>query len=326
MTKRPQVASGWTTAQIPDQSGRTILVTGANSGLGLRTAQALAARGARVVMACRNQAKAAEALTAVKEAASGPEPQVVPLDLADLASVRQCAADVLAEHPSLDVVVNNAGVMATPHRRTEQGYELQFGTNHLGHFALTGLLLPALLRAPMPRVVNVASIAHWGGVMQWKDPHMERLYLRWPAYAQSKLANLLFTSELQRRARKADVPLMAVAAHPGVATTHLYDLHDTGIRRAMLSVPMAFMKRVGQSDEMGALPQLYAATAPGVRGNDYYGAAGPLPGPFEIRGYPKRSPRSPLARNRTHARRLWELSERLTGVHYEEVNGDGSRG
>jgi len=308
---------GWTVADIPDQSGRTIVVTGANGGLGLRTAEALAGAGAEVLMACRDQAKAAAALSSVAAGAAGAAPRVVVLDLSDLSSVRACAEQVLQEVDQLDGLVNNAGVMAIPLTRTVDGFEMQFATNHLGHFALTGLLLPALLRADAARVVNVSSIAHWSGRMRWDDLNWTKRYERWLAYGQSKLANLLFTSELARRARLAGTPLVAVAAHPGVSDTNLYAA-GPGTSRSPLSSVMTLPGRfVGQPDTVGALPQLRALTDPEVRGDDFIGASRPGPGPLGFRGPPERVGRSPLARSSKDAGRLWDRSERLTGVRYE---------
>lgn len=216
MTSAPLLPRRWTAADIPDQTGKTAVITGANSGLGLRTAEALAAAGARVVLACRNEIKAAAAVEAVAAVATGPKPEVLPLDLADLTSVRRAADHVDVSVGVVDLLVNNAGVMAVPRSRTADGFDAQFGTNHLGHFALTGAILPALLRAPAPRVVTVSSLAAWGGVINPVDPNWRRLYLRWPAYSQSKLANLMFTAELDRRARAAGTTLTAVAAAPGL--------------------------------------------------------------------------------------------------------------
>ena len=302
----------WTVDDIPDQAGRTILVTGASSGLGLRSAEGLASRGARVLIGCRNPQKTAVALDAVKSVASDAAPEVVPLDLADLDDVRACAQRVAGELDHLDVLINNAGVMAIPHERTRQGFEMQFGTNHLGHFALTALLLPMLRRAHAPRVVTVSSGGHRAGRIRFNGLNWERgRYSRWFAYTQSKLANLLFSTELQRRAAAAGSDLLAVAAHPGYAATNLSSGHATGniIYRwgAKVSDPL-----FGQSDRMGALPQLYAATMPDVGPDDYWGPDGFM----EQRGWPKRVSRSGAARDVDAARRLWNASEQLTGVSY----------
>jgi len=299
--------SEWMVDDIPDQAGRTILVTGANSGLGLRSAEALASRGARVLMGCRNQEKAAVALETVKNAAADAAPEVMPLDLADLDDVRACAKQLTDKLDQLDVLMNNAGVMAIPHQRTKQGFEMQFGTNHLGHFALTGLLLPILRRADAPRVVSVSSIVHRAARIRFNDWE-EKGYSRWFPYIQSKLANLLFTSELQRRATAADADLLAVAAHPGYAATSLSSGLPTVYRLGAKVSDRLF----AQPDRMGALPQLYAATMPDVGPDDYWGPDGFM----ERRGWPKRVGRSRAASDGDAARRLWEASEKLTGITY----------
>lgn len=305
---------GWSRADIPDQSGRTVLVTGANSGLGLRTAEALAGAGARVLLACRNAEKAAAALEVVKAAATGPAPEVVPLDLGDLTSVAACAEAVDGAVERLDVLVNNAGVMAVPKRRTADGFELQLGTNHLGHFALTGRLLPTLLRAPAPRVVTVSSNAHKFGAMRWDDLNWERgRYSKWRAYAQSKLANLLFSGELQRRATAAGTRLTAAAAHPGYAATNLSAVGpQLSGNKLMYGLTRISDRVIGQSDAMGALPQLYAATMADVGPDDYFGPDGVA----EQRGHPKRVGRTRAAADVTAGARLWKASEELTGVRY----------
>jgi len=302
----------WTAADIPDQTGRTILITGANSGLGLRSAEALSAKGARVLMACRNATKAATALEAVKAKATGPAPEVVALDLSSLASVRECAEQVTSELPQLDVLMNNAGIMAVPKAKTADGFESQMGTNHLGHFALTGRLLPCLLAAPEPRVVTVSSNGHRIGRISFDDLFFDRArYSRWRAYGQTKLANLLFTSELQRRAVQHGTALTAAAAHPGYAATNLTS--GPAIGAALLKPFLALGdKLVGQPDHMGALPQLYAATMPDVGPDDYWGPDGFR----EQRGYPMRVGRSERALDEASAGRLWNRSEELTDVVY----------
>lgn len=302
----------WTAADIPDQTGTTVVITGANSGLGLRSAEALAAKGARVLLACRNAAKAATALATVQAKATGPEPEVVALDLSSLASVAECADELASALDHLDVLMNNAGIMAVPKGTTADGFESQLGTNHLGHFALTGRVLPLLLAAPEPRVVSVSSNAHKFGRMDFDDLFFEHSrYSRWRAYGQSKLANLLFTSELQRRAVEARTALTAVAAHPGYAATNLTSGPALG---AALLKPLLALgdKLVGQPDHMGALPQLYAATMPDVLADDYWG-----PDAFrEQRGHPTRVGRTARALDTEAAARLWARSEELTGVTY----------
>jgi NAD(P)-dependent dehydrogenase (short-subunit alcohol dehydrogenase family) len=304
----------WTASDIPDQNGRTVLITGANSGLGFRSAEALAAAGARVLLACRNPDKAAVALDAVKDVATGAPPDVVSLDLADLDSVHACAKQVLADVDRLDVLMNNAGVMAIPLRRTAQGFEAQLGTNHLGHFALTGLLLPALLRADAGRVVNTSSQMHRVGSMRWDDLQWERRYMKWPAYGQSKLANLLFTFELDRRAKLAGTSVVSVAAHPGYAATHLQAVGPEMSGSSIMSRVMNAANRVmAQPDTMGALPQLFGATTPSVRGGEYFGPDGP----FESRGFPTHVRASSAAMDTASAERLWNKSEQLTGVTFD---------
>jgi NAD(P)-dependent dehydrogenase (short-subunit alcohol dehydrogenase family) len=305
--------TSWTSADIPDQTGKTVLVTGANSGLGLRSAQAMASAGAHVMLACRNPVKAAEALTEVKNAARDAEPVTVPLDLADLSSVAACAEEVGHRATQLDVLMNNAGVMAIPHRDTADGFEAQFGTNHLGHFALAGRLLPLLLQAPTARVVTTSSQAHRTGKMRWDDLEWRKSYGKWRAYGQSKLANLLFAFELDRRARAANTSLVSVAAHPGYAATHLQAVGPEMSGNALMERGAAFTNRLfAQSDTQGAWPQLYAATMDDVEGATYYGPDGL----FETRGHPKLVHASRRARDASDAARLWTLSEQATGVTY----------
>ena len=292
----------WTAEDIPDQSGRRAIVTGANSGLGWHVSTELVRHGARVILACRNTERGQRALDGLLAEVPGADAELRSLDLASLDSVREFAAGV--EGP-VDLLINNAGVMAGPHRRTADGFELQFGTNHLGHFALTGLLLDRLLASPDPRVVTVSSGAHRMGKMNFDDLQSERHYWRWGAYGQSKLSNLLFATELQRRGGGR---LTSVAAHPGYAATNL---QTTGH-----AIDDLFMKVtnfvIAQSDAMGALPLLYAATME-VPGGSYVGPDGI----GEQRGHPKLVGMSGRARNEDDARRLWETSEELTGVHYD---------
>ncbi len=295
----------WKPSDMPDQSGRTALVTGANSGLGLQTSIELARKGARVLMACRNPGKAQDALATVRAAVPNAAAELVQLDLASLASIETAADDVAARLSSLDLLVNNAGVMAVPEGTTADGFETQFGTNHLGHFALTGRLLPLLLAAPAARVINVSSTAHKTGTMDFDDPMRTKKYTRWGAYGQSKLANLLFTSELDRRAAGR---LLVAAAHPGFASTHLQQGQGNRALELFMKLGNA---TIAQSDNMGAWPQLYAATMPDVHGNEYYG-----PHLLEIRGHPKKVDRTNKAKSTTDAARLWDVSEELTKVTY----------
>ena len=311
------MSQSWSPSDIPDQSGRLALVTGANSGLGLATSRELARAGARVVMACRDPDRGADALAAVLSAVPGASVELASLDLASLASVSELAGRMLAEHPSIDLLINNAGVMATPRRLTEDGFELQLGTNHLGHFALTGRLLPALLRGEGTRVVTVSSGAHRGGRINFDDLVGERRYFRWAAYGQSKLANLLFAYELERRAEADGAPLASMAAHPGYAATDLQSSGPGiggGLFAAANTAAMAVANRlIAQSADDGALPSLYAATFPGLPGGSFVGPDGP----FEARGAPRVVGSSPASKDASTAKRLWEVSEELTGVSFD---------
>lgn len=300
----------WTLDHIPDQSGRTALVTGANSGLGWQTAYGLARAGATVLLACRDTTRGQDAARRISERVQAARVSVVALDLADLASIRRAAESV--ETP-LDLLVNNAGVMALPYRQTADGFEMQLGTNHLGHFALTGLLLPALTATPTPRVVTVSSAAHAIGKINFDDLQSERRYRKWPAYGQSKLANLLFTFELARLAAAAGLPLVSAAAHPGYAATNLQQAGPKMGGGAIGGLLMRIGNAVfAQSDAMGALPTLYATTMPDVVSEEYFGPDGP----GGTRGWPTRVATKASARDLDTARRLWEVSESLTGVRY----------
>ncbi|HZE05923.1 MAG TPA: oxidoreductase [Solirubrobacteraceae bacterium] len=301
----------WTAADIPDQRGRTAIVTGANSGLGLPTARELARAGASVTLAVRDQRKGQRALASMREAVPEADLTLAGLDLADLSSVRAFAETFAGSGRSLDLLINNAGIMAAPRRETRDGFESQFGTNHLGHFALTGLLLPALLRASAARVVTVSSTLHRRGSIDFGDLQGERKYSRWGAYGQSKLANLMFCFELQRRATAAGTALRSMAAHPGYAATNLqFAAPDRFYEKAYMWIGNRLF---AQSADMGALPTLYAATAPDLPGGTYVGPGGP----GEQRGYPKVVTAAGKAYDEPAWRRLWEVSEELTGVHYE---------
>ncbi len=305
------MAAKWTAAQIPDQSGRTAVVTGANSGLGLVTACELARAGASVVLACRNLNKGERALAELRAAVPAAGARLEPLDLADLASVREFAQRLTGQLERLDLLINNAGVMAPPRRSTKDGFESQFGTNHLGHFALTGLLLELLSGASAPRVVTLSSAAHRMGSIKFHDLQRQRRYNNWLAYGQSKLANLMFCFELQRRATAAGSPLRSLAAHPGYAATNL---QFAGPTRFYEKAAMALANRLyAQSAEMGALPTLYAATVHDLPGGTFVGPDGIGEG----RGHPHIVTGAGRAYDEDAGRRLWEASERLTGVRYE---------
>jgi len=297
----------WGEAQIPDQTGRTALVTGANSGIGFEAARALAQAGATVLLGCRNPDKAGEALTKINTAVADADVRLLQLDLADLASVRSAASEVLATTTRLDLLINNAGVMALPRQQTADGFEMQFGTNHLGHFALTGLLIDRLNDTPGARVVSVSSQGHRMGRIDFDDLDATHGYRRWLRYGQSKVANLLFTYELQARLSASSASTIAVACHPGGSTTNLS--RDAG---ALMKLFQPIADRVMQPAAMGALPTLRAATDPAVQGGDYYGPDG-----FgQTTGHPVKVHSNAYSHKRDVAERLWLVSEQLTGISY----------
>jgi NAD(P)-dependent dehydrogenase (short-subunit alcohol dehydrogenase family) len=307
-------AAKWTAEQIPSQAGKTALITGANSGIGYQTAVQLARHGAHVLLGCRSAAKGQAALERLHRDAPGCSAELVLLDVASLASVRAVAEHLAARKEPLDILINNAGVMALPTRElTEDGFERQFGTNHLGHFALTGLLMPLLLAAPAPRVVTVSSLAHRSGKIEWDNLQGERVYKPRPAYNASKLANLLFARELERLSEAAGSKLVSIPVHPGVSKTNIFanSLGDSkpGLVMRMI-LPVA--EWVMQSDEAGALPTLYAATAPQAKGGEYIGPDGFM----AIKGSPVVEQPRPQALDEAVGKRLWTVSEDLTGVVY----------
>ncbi|MEY3963119.1 MAG: hypothetical protein RLZZ106_374 [Cyanobacteriota bacterium] len=294
----------WTCAEIPDQSGRTALITGANSGLGLETARALSQRGARVVVACRSQAKAEAACQELAGNACG---ELIPLELnlADLASVRRGAAAVAERHGSIDLLINNAGVMAPPRLLSAQGFELQFAVNHLGHFALTQQLLPAL--RPGARVVHVSSGASYFGRIAFDDLQGEQRYDAWAAYAQSKLANMMMALELQRRLNAQGADVRSIAAHPGLARTNLQPTSVAARGSRVEALAYRLMDPLFQSAAMGALPQLFAATATAAEPGGFYGPGGL----GNLKGYPKACRIAPAALDPAACERLWTVSEAL---------------
>jgi NAD(P)-dependent dehydrogenase (short-subunit alcohol dehydrogenase family) len=295
----------WTLDGMPRLDGRTAVVTGANRGLGLEIGAGLAAAGAKVVLACRNTAKAQGAVAEIRRRAPQARLEVIPLDLADLSSVRGFARDFGARHAALDILCNNGSAILVPPGKTRDGFETHIGTNHLGHFALTGLLLERLRRSAAARVVNTSSMAHkLTKGLDLDDLHYERRpYKEMDAYGQSKLASLSYTFELERRLRDAGLPIISVAAHPGWSNTN----PDQGT-----ALMRFFNGLIAQSAAMGALPSLYAAAAPGVEGGGYYGPGGLK----ELRGHPAPAASSDQARDAALAARLWERSEQLTGVKY----------
>ncbi|MBV7331192.1 SDR family NAD(P)-dependent oxidoreductase [Chloroflexi bacterium TSY] len=305
----------WTTENVPDLTGKTIIVTGGNSGIGFEAAKEFAHQGAQTILACRNPEKASAALAQLQTEIPNAEVEVMPLDLSSLASVRAFADAFSTRHDRLDVLVNNAGIMMIPYGTTEDGFELQVGTNHLGHFALTGLLFDLLLKTPESRVVTVSSTGHTMGDMDFDNLLYAdgKDYSPTRAYGRSKLANLLFTYELQRRLEAAKSSTTAVAVHPGGSSTNL------GNHLAEQGPHMWLLLKVGtllaQSPAMGALPTIRAAVAPDVKGGDYYGPGGFM----EFRGYPVQVTSNDASHNVEDARRLWQVSEELTGVRYGEL-------
>jgi NAD(P)-dependent dehydrogenase (short-subunit alcohol dehydrogenase family) len=300
----------WTVADIPSQRGKLAVVTGATGGLGYETALALASAGAEVLVTGRNAEKGRVAMERIKRAVPSAKVRFEMLDLASLASVRAFAARMIARGQPLDLLINNAGVMDLPARRlTEDGFEMQFGTNHLSHFALTGLLLPLLGRAEAPRVVNVSSLAHRGGKIDFDNLQAERKYKSWPAYQQSKLANLLFTFELQRRSDAYGWGVMSNAAHPGYARTDLIPNGPGtgGVKGVLAKIFGSFMSH---SAADGALPTLFAATSPAAAPEGYYGPNGF----YELKGPVAPARVFPQAKDGGVARKLWAVSEQLTGV------------
>jgi NAD(P)-dependent dehydrogenase (short-subunit alcohol dehydrogenase family) len=302
------VSQPWTAAQIPTLSGKRAIVTGANIGLGYQTARELARAGAEVVLACRSVERGSAAAAKIVAEQPRANLHVALLDLSTLESVRVFADEVLAGG-SLDILVNNAGVMALPLRQTTvDGFEMQLGTNYLGHFALTGLVLPALLAAPAPRVVSLSSNAHKRGKMYFDDLQMEHNYTPFGAYSQTKLAMLLFAIELQRQSTAHGSRLVSIAAHPGLSSTAIVRELKGGIA---FITNLAF-KFVGQDEAQGALPQLYAATAPEAKPGAYYGPGGWM----EFKGPPSPAALAPQAQDVAAQKRLWTVSEELTGVTY----------
>ena len=295
--------NNWTAESIPDQTGRVAIVTGANSGIGYETARALAHKGATVIMACRNQGKGEAAAQAIRDEVPKGVVEMMRLDLGDLGSVRAFADEFKGGYDRLDLLINNAGIMHPPFGKTKQDFEAQFGVNHLGHFALTGLLLDLIVSTPHARIVTLSSMAHRFGRIDFDNLNSEKDYRSNAAYGQSKLANLLFTYELQRRLQAAGNDTMAVAAHPGWTATNLQQ--NSGVIRF-------FNRFLAQTPDMGALPTLRAATAPDVRGGDYYGPSKRM----EMVGYPVKVASNGRSHDAAVAAELWTVSEEMTGVQY----------
>lgn len=303
-------------SNVPDLSGQVVVVTGANSGIGYEAAKVLAGQGASVLLAVRDDQKGRAAAVSIRKLHTAADVHVMQLDLADLTSIHQFAEAFYARFDRLAILINNAGVMAPPHHFTKDGFELQFGTNHLGHFALTGLLLPRLLSTGNARVVTVSSAAHRGGRMEFDNLNGNKGYARWRFYGQSKLANLLFAYELQRRATAAETSLVSVACHPGFAATNL-TASGIGLGRVWLGKMAGSIGNLfAQSAAMGALPTLFAATNPDVKGGEFIGPTGSS----GMRGYPGIVRSNSRSYDLDTARRLWNFSEESTGVQYTALN------
>jgi NAD(P)-dependent dehydrogenase (short-subunit alcohol dehydrogenase family) len=306
----------WTSAAIPDQRGKTFVVTGANSGIGLEAAAVLAEKGAHVVLACRSPSRAKDALESITKRSVAASVEVMSLDLSSLRSVRAFASELVETHAKLEGLVNNAGLMALPYGKTEDGFEMQLGTNHLGHFALTGLLLPTLIATKGSPVVNVASTAHRWGRMRWDDLMGERRYDAWAWYGQSKLANLLFTYELCRRLEEKKIETLALACHPGYTATALQhkgpEMEGSRAKGMLMTLGNVLL---AQGPAMGALPTLRALCDPSAKNGEYYGPGGL----FEIAGAPVVVGSTPASHDREAQRRLWEESERLTNVRFDSL-------
>lgn len=301
----------WTPAQIPDQTGRIAVITGANSGIGLETARELAAKGATVVMACRSQKKAEEAMANIRRTHSAAKLDFVALDLSQQANIKHAAETVLQRYPRIDLLINNAGVMWLEEGRTVDGFEQQIGTNHFGHFAWTLRLLPAIKDVIGSRIVTVSSIAHRSGQLTLDDINQSKNYTKHGAYGQSKLANLMFTLELERRLRRSGAKTLSVACHPGITGTNLAADWSGRQSNPLSRLAIKLWPYVSQTPEAGALPSLYATTEASVRGGEYYG-----PRFFEVFGEPRPAKIRKFAQREDMAAALWELSEKLTGVSF----------
>jgi hypothetical protein len=304
----------WSVGSVPDLAGKTIIITGANSGLGYEAARVFARKGAQTILACRSQARGEAALKTIRRESPRAGLELMRLDLADLNSIGRFAESFKRQYPMLHILCNNAGVMALPYRTTADGFEMQFGVNHLGHFALTGLLLDRLIETPGSRVVTVSSLMHYFGRIEFDDRHGHRRYKKWAAYTQSKLANLLFAYELQRRLAASGAEAISLAAHPGYAATHLQlagaEMAGWPLQKLIMILGNLLF---AQSAARGAWPILYAATAAEAQGGDYIGPAGFM----ELWGSPRKVGSNQKSRNQALADQLWSVSERLTGVYYE---------
>ena len=303
--------SSWTNRDIPDQEGKIFIITGANSGLGFESTKALADKKAKVIMACRNLEKGKRSQQEIRDVIPGADLDLRELDLADLSSISGFASGIISDYKNIDVLINNAGIMATPYCKTVDGFEQQLGINHLGHFALTGKLLKLLLKSPGCRIVNVSSLAARRGKIYFDDLQAVYSYNSWDRYQQSKLANLLFTFELKRRIEMHNLNLKILAAHPGVSATNLHKGMD--MNQHLISIYDILMKRLLPDAAKGALSILYSATDPHARSGGYYGPGGW----FELAGLPSEARVPKQAKDPDLAEELWEVSEKITGVKFE---------
>ncbi|MDX1755738.1 MAG: oxidoreductase [Marinobacter sp.] len=303
----------WAAQHVPDQTGKTFLITGANSGIGFEAAKALAAKGGKVIMACRNLAKAEEARTAILQAVGAADLDLIELNLADLTSVSACADQLNQQYERIDVLINNAGIGWIQRQETADGFEMQLGTNHLGHFALTAQLIGLLRKSPDARVVSIASLAHWVGKIHFDDLQPNRKYNGATAYCQSKLANLLFGLELQRQFDNQGVPIRSIIVHPGMSATSLANAALAERHEALMKISERVAPFVAQDPAIGCLPTLYAATSDKVQGGDYIGPKHF----FEIFGTPAKARIARHAKDPHIAAQLWSVSESLTGVNYQ---------
>lgn len=312
MAKQSPIPS-WAEQHVPEQAGKTFLITGANSGIGFEAAKVLAAKAGKVVMACRNLAKAEDARKAIIEAVGAADIDLIELNLADLQSVSACAEKLNQQYERIDVLINNAGIGWIQRQQTADGFEMQLGTNHLGHFALTAQLVGLLRKSPDARVVSIASLAHWAGKIHFDDLQLSRKYNGATAYCQSKLANLLFGLELQRQFANHAVPIRSLIVHPGMSTTSLANAALSERHAALVKISERVAPFVSQDPAMGCLPTLYAATSEQVHGGDYIGPKHL----FEIFGPPAKAKVARHAKDPQTAARLWSVSETLTGVNYQ---------
>ena len=313
------MAGTWNVTKISDQTGKRVVITGSNSGIGYEAARVLADRGAQVILAVRNLDRGNEAARRIRAEVSGAQVEIMPLDLADLDSVQSFADAYQSKWDTLDILINNAGIMAPPHRQTKDGFELQFGTNHLGHFALTGRLINTLLSTPSARIVVVSSAAHNMGTIDFDNLNWADGYRRWRAYGQSKLANLLFAYELQRRLEQIGADVKCIACHPGFAATNL-TAAGMGLGKSWLGKGIGgFANVFAQSASMGALPTLYAATEPRLQGGEYIGPT-TRGGKNSMRGYPGVVSSNQRSMDQEVAKRLWVVSEELTDVRFTALD------